>query len=350
MNEYPCVNDCGVNPFPNAALRDLHQHDHCSKRFGDDQSTEGTGESSTSTPNVKVRETLDAETHQQFLHPKPVKGLYIEAPVRAKIERVIKASEQTGEPQNLLFIGPSGCAKTTLAFHIAGVLNRPLAKINMQMITEASQLYGYREANAVEGTRYVLGQFPIAATTEGCIVLLDDVAHVHDRTITNGLLPALDPTRVVWIDYLGEYLKVASKVIFIGTGNQGHQYGGATKLDRAIVSRFDSRIYMGHPPEDVVVDILTERTGVQANDAERLARFAKMLRDSRTPVEVDMRGLLAAAKDMAYGASYFEAVTYTLLGDLDEQKMEDLKFKISDGMTEAENEKIGRGVRWEEWR
>jgi len=343
MNEYPCKNDCGVNPFPNQSLLDLHMRDFCPKRYADQPAT---GE-----VVVPLQQShLDVETSAQFLYPKPVAGLRIEAPVKAKIERILKAAEQTGEPQNLLLIGPSGCAKTTLAFHIAGMLGRPLAKINMQMITEASQVYGFREANAVEGTTYKLGQFPIAVSTEGCIVLLDDVAHVHDRTITNGLLPALDFTRVVWIDYLGEFIKVAPKVIIIGTGNQGYQYGGATKLDRAVVSRFENRIYMSHPPEDVVVDILTERTGINASDAQRLARFAKLLRDARAPVEVDMRGLLAAAKDMAYGASYFDAVTYTLLGDLDEQKMEDIKFKISDSMTEAENAAASKDIRWEVWR
>ena len=53
---------------------------------------------------------------------------------------------------------------------------------------------------------------------------------------------------------------------------------------------------------------------------------------------------------MAYGASYFDAVTYTLLGDLDEQKMEDIKFKISDSMTEAENAAASKDIRWEVWR
>lgn len=339
MNEFPCPNNCGVPPFGSEELRDLHVREFCRP------SQDDVREASVPIQTAK----LDVETHAEFLYPKPIQGYRIESRVRRKIERIIQESE-TGASVNLLTIGPSGSGKTTLAYHIAGLLGRPLAKINMQMISEASQLYGFREANPVEGTTYRLGQFPIAISKEGCVVLLDDVAHTHDRTITNALLPALDFTRALWLDYLGEWIKVAPKVIIIGTGNQGHQYGGAMKLDRAIVSRFESKIYMGHPPESVVVDVLTERTGVGSQDAQRLARFAAQLRDSRSQIEVDMRGLLAAAKDMAYGASYFEAIVYTLLGDLDPQKREELTFAIHDGMSEQENLQASAETRWEEWR
>jgi MoxR-like ATPase len=227
---------------------------------------------------------------------------------------------------------------------------RPLAKINCQMLTEASQLYGFRDADPITGTHYVPSAFTQAIQTPNSIVLLDDIAHVHDRTITNGLLPALDFTRIVEIDYLQMYIKVAAGVIIIGTGNQGYKYSGANKLDHALVSRFENRIYIKPHSDDVIRQIIRDRTGLDPISANRLIKlFQKLRSDPKSQIEVDMRGLLAAASDMHLGASFYEAVTYTLLGDLDPQQQEAVKAIVHVEMDEAEVTDASRSGGYTVW-
>lgn len=348
---FPCPNNCGAAAFPSQEILDIHltTPGACSTLAA--KTAQPDDDIPDSQP-VQAPDTtaIDTECQGEFLFPKPQPGFRADESVIRKFDRLDKASAQT--QQNVLLTGESGTGKTTLALHFAGITNRPLVKINMQMMVEASQLFGYREVNQVEGTSYVLGPFVHAIKKERCVVLLDDAAHVHDRTITNGLLPPLSDIRMVYLDYAGEYIPVAAGVIFILTGNQGHAYGGASKFDRALVSRCSSKIYMQHPPHDMVVDILCERTGIVPSDAARLSHLADNLReDTRSGIHVDMRGLLAAATDIKLGADFFEAVAYTLLGDLSPQEIENVRFAAHDTLSEQENVVAAKhGKRWIEWR
>lgn len=350
--------DCGAD-FNTPALLSIHANRFCPAKSAGTANAEFTAAApaapaqplfNASTPQLPASPMIPAgEADSVFLFPQPIPNFRIEAPVKRKWDRVLKAADR-GLSQNVLLIGESGWGKTSQVFQLAATTGRPLAKINCQMLTEASQLYGFRDADPVTGTHYVPSAFTKAIQTPNAIVLLDDIAHVHDRTITNGLLPCLDDTRIVEIDYLGIYLAVAPGVIIVGTGNQGYAYSGANKLDKALVSRFKNKIYVRPHPSDVIIQILRDRTGVGQANALRLVKMFDTIRaDTKNPVEIDMRGLLAAAEDIVLGASFYEAIVYTLLGDLDPQQQEAVKAVVHVALGEDEVERAARGNAYEVW-
>lgn len=232
--------------------------------------------------------------------------------------RVIKVCEATGRPQNMGLHGPAGSGKTTFGAQIAAIRKGPFFVFEMASAQTADEVYGSQSIE--DGTlKFNPSELVKGLTTEGATVLINDVALLQSRTAQNGLNEILDPsTRSTFVPGYGEVV-VAPRVIIVGTWNVGAEYTGASELSEQILDRFraGALIEVPYPSGSVMADILQARTGIDRANAERLARAADWLRGDSDPIEVSVRGLIAAATHLIHGATVGQAIAYTVLGDRD---------------------------------
>lgn len=237
----------------------------------------------------------------------------------AAIKRVIAEADSTGMAQNMGFYGPAGSGKTTLAVQVGAFRRSHTVVVDSTDRESAADWFG--TSTLKDGTLTVEpSDFVTAIETPGATVILDDVAYVTSRTVNNGLSALLDPSRrSIYVQSLGREVRVAAGVLLIGTWNVGAEYNGATDLSMHLVDRFRSGALfeVPYPDDSVLSSIIQKRTGVPSGVADRLADVTSWLRSDPEPFEVSTRSLLAAAKQVANGATIGAALFYTVFGELD---------------------------------
>lgn len=142
--------------------------------------------------------------------------------------------------KNTLIIGATGTAKTTIAYSIAKILNRPFFKFPLNASSDAkNMLIGSMTYSPDKGTYFKPSAFIEAIKTPNAIILLDEYSRCHVDA-ENILYSVLDGQRYIMIDE-GEYkeeVKVAEGVAFIATANIGNTYTATRVLDKATMDRF----------------------------------------------------------------------------------------------------------------
>lgn len=149
--------------------------------------------------------------------------------------------------ENILLVGPTGCAKTMAARLVARVLNRPFFKFNIGSTQDArATLIGNTIYKKEIGTIFHPSPFIKAITTPNAIVLLDELTRgSHDSW--NIIMAPLDPSQRdlrLDEDTDGSIINVAEGVCFIATANIGNEYTATKVLDKAISNRFPIKIEM----------------------------------------------------------------------------------------------------------
>jgi MoxR-like ATPase len=149
--------------------------------------------------------------------------------------------------ENILMVGPTGCAKTMTSHIVSTVLERPFFKFNIGSTQDArATLIGNTTYKKDIGTLFHKSQFIHAITTPNSIVLLDELTRgTHDAW--NILLTVTDPIQRdlrLDEDEEGSVIKVADGVCFIATANIGNEYTATKVLDKAISGRFPIKIEM----------------------------------------------------------------------------------------------------------
>jgi nitric oxide reductase NorQ protein len=114
-------------------------------------------------------------------------------------------------------------------------------------------------------------------------------------------------------------VKVAPGVVFFACMNEGGEYIGTNPMDKAIRERFTRTIRLTWPPMKAEAKVLRNRTGVDQDVADKLARFARdVRRNPKVGCTPSTRQLLVAAQDAKEGLPIQEAVLYSIINDLDE--------------------------------
>lgn len=281
----------------------------------------------------------------RFTTPDLDPDYYVDDVVKDEVQRLQELVEAGSE--NLIIVGPSGTGKTVLAKQIAALRQSPTFIANSYTQRSPDEWFG-REWVEDGKMFYEPAPFVDIIETEGATIIINDIALMQNRTIQNGLNDLLDYSlRLAHVDQItrarGEPIRVADKVLIIATHNEGSEYTGNIKLSANLMSRFPNRIYLGYPPADIQTVILSKRTGLDGEDCKRLVRYAEMLRASGDEIEainIDMRGLIQAAKKMVLGANIYDAVTYSVVGGLPIDMQEKAYSALEPIYTEQEKEEV----------
>jgi len=177
-------------------------------------------------------------------------------------------------PQNLMMEGPSGCGKTTWPFQFAARICLPVLCYDAQLVREARAWFGYRDPVSLQ---WIQTAFTLAIKRGNCVIVIDEINR-GTPLVLNGLMSTLDDRRSLYNEESGERIVVGPGIVFIATRNVGNEFTGTTATDAALDNRFTRRIKVNYLPPDRERDVLVARTGIDKDDALRLAELANDIR------------------------------------------------------------------------
>ncbi len=304
---------CGRRDFVNNEALKMHQEGYCSA--------------------IKVEQKVEEKGSYGTRIAKELSGGLIVPQIDPDYiakEKVRKVIDWIGEllpiePQNFAIVGPSGSGKSALADQIAADRGSPTFIGNAYAWRSSDEVFGREWIDPEKGIYYEPSLFVRAIETPGATVIINDFALMQNKSIQNGLNDLLDPTkRVAAIDAimhgLGRPIRVAPEVLIICTWNEGSGFTGNIKISDNIWDRFPNRLYLGYPSGEVQIEACMRKTGVAYEQAERLVKFAQQMRSIDDPVQISLRGLLQASRLLKLGANIHDALMYTTIGGLDEER------------------------------
>jgi ATP-dependent 26S proteasome regulatory subunit len=201
--------------------------------------------------------------------------LVLTADQKAEIQKVMKAIEHRDylasiglrEIGKLLFVGPPGTGKTSVARALARQLELPFVEVKLSMIT--SQYLG-------ETAKNVEKVFEVAKRLSPCILFMDEFdfvaktrssdEHAAIKRAVNTLLKSIDEVSLIRDD-----------VLLIGATNHPDQ------LDAAAWRRFDEIVNFPKPDRNMRADILrivTRRMDIEDFEPDELADLTEGLTGS----------------------------------------------------------------------
>jgi gas vesicle protein GvpN len=208
------------------------------------------------------------------------------------LSRRVLAYLHVGYPVH--FSGPAGTGKTTLAFHIASQLNRPVILIHGDDEFSSSDLIGkdsgYRKSKVVDNyirsvhkseeqlNTYWVDNRLTTACEEGYTLIYDEFT--RSRPEANNVLLSVLEEKVLNLPKrrrLGPgYVKVHPDFRVIFTSNP-EEYAGVHKTQDALMDRLIT-VNMGHFDRQSEVQIILAKSGVDDRDAQRIVDLVREVR------------------------------------------------------------------------
>ncbi|MBX7225588.1 MAG: CbbQ/NirQ/NorQ/GpvN family protein [Chitinophagales bacterium] len=174
----------------------------------------------------------------------------------------------------LLLKGPTGSGKSRFVEFMAERLNLRLITVNCHEETSATDLIG---RFLIKGTETVWMDGPLTmAVKEGYLLYLDEIAEARPDIIV-AIHSLTDHRRELFIDKLGQSFKATPNFMLIASFNPGYQRG-FKELKPSTRQRF-ATISFNYPKPEVEAEIITNETGIHANDAEKLVKIAQKIRN-----------------------------------------------------------------------
>ena len=221
-----------------------------------------------------------------------------------------------GQVVNVLLVGPKGTGKTSLPKEFAAANGRPFFTVHCQLIAERDDWWGSKELSLERGTYFEKDAFLDAVETPGCVILLDEANRTHPENL-NALFGFLDHRRKAWVPALKREVVVAGGAVFFVTLNEGYEYVGTNPVDEALRDRMTYAVRMTSVPKKVEKAILTRRTRVDEDTAEKLAEFARTVRrNPKLGVPISTRQLLGAASLVVEGMALQDAVLFSIVNSM----------------------------------
>ena len=174
----------------------------------------------------------------------------------------------------ILLKGPTGCGKTRFMEHMAWRLQRPLVTVSCHDDLTASDLVGRYLIIGGE-TKWIDGPLS-AAIRSGALCYLDEVVEARKDT-TVIIHPLADDRRQLPIEKTGELLNAPPEFCLAVSYNPGYQ-SVLKDLKQSTRQRFVA-IEFSYPSELLERDIVVKESGIDADTATRLVRFAGMTRN-----------------------------------------------------------------------
>jgi nitric oxide reductase NorQ protein len=249
--------------------------------------------------------------------PKPLPDFWVSERTVRELFIIAKLSAK-GEQVNVKVLGPAGVGKTSLGWEFAAANKRPCFEVHWGMYQEPGEVWGKDRLSMEKGTYYEQARYVDALETPNCVVILDEPNRCHPEVL-NTNFALWDWRRAAWVPDLRRMVRVAPGVVFFACMNEGSEYIGTNPMDKAIRERFGRTLRLTWPPMKVEAKILRNRTGVDKETADKLAKFARdVRRNPKVGCTPSTRQLLVAAQDVKEGLPIQEAVQYSIINDLDE--------------------------------
>jgi gas vesicle protein GvpN len=232
-------------------------------------------------------------TNVGVIYPRPDEG-FVETPLISELADRAILYRNAGYPVHLS--GPTGCGKTTLALHIANRIGRPVVLINGDEEFHTSSLVGghlgYRWRRVVDNyvTRVYKSEESMSRTWEdervtsavkyGFTLLYNEFT--RSRPEANNALLSVFEEGILELPYAYEngrnYIRVHPEFSAILTSNP-EEYAGVFRSQDALLDRMIT-INMGYYDEDTEAEITHARSGVRYDEARKIVRVVRRLRES----------------------------------------------------------------------
>ena len=309
MAQLPCP-ECPYQALNEADLEGHRAHAH--PKGGDGGPSRVLEEEASPEPAAD-----DPPAHPALVVPEADDTFWVDDSTVALLHTIGKLTDK-GEVTNVLLTGPKGTGKTSLPKEFAAAQGRPFFTMHCQLITERDDWWGSKELSIERGTYFDRAAFLDAIETPGCVVLIDEANRTQPENL-NALFGFLDHRRSAWVPQLKADIHVAPGVSFFVTLNEGFEYVGTNPIDEALRDRMTYSIRMRYVPKRVEKAILVKRTGVEEDDAEKLAEFARSVRrNPKLGVPVSTRQLLGASALIVEGMPIQEAVRFAAVNAMGE--------------------------------
>lgn len=243
-------------------------------------------------------------------------------------------------PVNILIRGKHGLGKSELTRQLAATYKMDYVPVPINLLQESGQLMGHDEFLENQ-TTFIVSNFVRAVRTPNTLIHLEELNRPESPKALGELFPILDDSRMIIHDKIGE-VRVAEKVVFVATLNEGFEYTGVDPLDEALRDRFHF-IELGYLPPHEEIDLLKMRTGLTGPVATQLIELINSLRyDGQDPIHVSTRRSLMMAELMQAGLPMQLAIVNSIAIDKDKLESILLRFDFSGQMGNMGG-KIGKG-------
>lgn len=275
-------------------------------------------------PRIEEEVDLDAEELVRrgiFVEPRLDENFVVDEQKKVFLRAVARIRKR--RPVNVGLRGPTGCGKTALTEWFAAVTKSPYFVLDMSTLREPKDLFGFKdlEVDPATGAQRIVWRksgFVHAVQTPGAVILLDEATRIHP-SVANTLMPILDHRRQVYLDDLGETIKVAEGVVFFLTANIGMEYSGTWRWDAALEDRLEFQLECSYLPLEKEIEVIVHKTGIDEGIARRLCEVADTVRrsasDARSPLSraISTRQLIAAGNLIAEGVNPIDALEFTVV-------------------------------------
>jgi nitric oxide reductase NorQ protein len=235
----------------------------------------------------------------------------------------------TGNPMNLLMVGPSGYGKTTMPKAIAKREGMNFLRVNCAAVRDPEEWFGYREAK--EGsTVFVPTEFTNAVREGNAIIVLDEFNRV-EPWLHNTLYPLLDDDKSTVVH--GERITCGPNVLFVATINDGSQFTGTFTLDTAIVNRMDAILPVRPLPFAAEVTLIRNRMGctgpVYENLVKMMGKVRQVIEKHDINVDASTRSTLKIARLICAGMTPRQAIDYAFVNAVPQENAKEVIDTIS---------------------
>lgn len=264
-----------------------------------------------------TQDLIQASTHHKALFVPPVDDTFWVEDLALKLLVAIEQRAVNGENINIFLTGPTGAGKSSLPEQFAALNKRLCFVQHCELVVEAGDWWGQKEMDIERGTYFEKAAFVTAIQTPGAVVIMDEVNRTHPDNL-NPLFGLLDHRRRAWVPVMNDEIKVAEGVTFWFTLNMGFDYQ-VNPVDLALLNRAQVTIPMRYPPKAWEINLLKEKGGVGEDTAEKLAEFARTVRNNpRLHVAISPRQLIEAATLVRYGVPIHDSVMVSTINGASE--------------------------------